>query len=72
MRARAAFEELPNRYLGAPDDLDATIQVRLGDVGRTWEIRLRGERCDVHPSPAREPDVVIGTDASTWLALDTN
>ena len=69
LRARAAFEELPNRYLGAPDDLDATFQVRLGDVGRTWEIRLRGERCDVHPSPAREPDVVIGTDASTWLAL---
>jgi pimeloyl-ACP methyl ester carboxylesterase len=32
-------------------------------------VRLRGDRCEVHPSPAREPDVVIGTDASTWLAL---
>ena len=69
LRARAAFSELPNRYLGAPDDLDATFQIRLGDVGRTWEVRLRGERCDVHPSPTREPDVVIGTDAATWLAL---
>ena len=23
----------------------------------------------MRPSPAREPDVVIGTDAATWLAL---
>ena len=54
---------------GAPADFDATFQIRLGDVGRTWEVRLRGSRCEVRPSPTREPDVVIGTDAATWLAL---
>ena len=68
-RVREAFAELPNRYLGAPADLDATFQIRLGDVGRTWEVRLRGSRCEVRPSPTREPDVVIGTDGATWLAL---
>ena len=67
--APEAFRELPDRYLGAAAGFDATFQIRLGDVGRTWEVRLRGERCEVRPSPTREPDVVIGTDASTWLAL---
>ncbi len=64
-----AFSELPDRYLGAPDAFDATFQIRLGDVGRTWEVRTVGARCEVRPSPTRKPDVVIGTDASTWLAL---
>jgi pimeloyl-ACP methyl ester carboxylesterase len=68
-RAEEAFRSLPGRYLGAPAHFDATFQVRLGDVGRTWEVRARGVRCEVHPSPTRQPDVVIGTDASTWLAL---
>jgi pimeloyl-ACP methyl ester carboxylesterase len=68
-RAQQAFGELSDRFLGAPDGFDATFQVRLGDVGRTWEVRLRDERCEVRPSPTREPDVVIGTDAGTWLAL---
>ncbi len=68
-RVKQAFSELPGRYLGAPADFDATFQIRLGDVGRTWEVRARGARCEVRPSPVREPDVVIGTDASTWLAL---
>ncbi len=68
-RAVNAFTELPARYLGAPPGFDATFQIRLGDVGRTWEVRTRGELCEVSPSPAREPDIVIGTDASTWLAL---
>ena len=68
-RAQRAFTELPGRYIGAPSDFDATFQIRLGDVGRTWEVRTRGDRCEVHPSPRREPDVVIGTDGSTWLAL---
>jgi pimeloyl-ACP methyl ester carboxylesterase len=68
-RAGAAFATLPDRYLGADPDFDATFQIRLGDVGRTWEVRARGERCEVRPSPIREPDVVIGTDAGTWLAL---
>ena len=69
IRVTEAFRELPNRFLGAAADFDATFQIRLGDVGRTWEVRLRGSRCEVRPSPIREPDVVIGTDASTWLAL---
>jgi pimeloyl-ACP methyl ester carboxylesterase/putative sterol carrier protein len=68
-RVRIAFAELPDRYLGADPGFDATFQVRLGDVGRTWEVHAKGARCTVRPSPIREPDVVIGTDASTWLAL---
>lgn len=68
-RVLVAFAELPDRYLGAPPDFDATFQIRLGDVGRTWEVHARGDRCDVRPSARRDPDVVIGTDASTWLAL---
>ncbi|MGH2953609.1 MAG: alpha/beta fold hydrolase [Solirubrobacterales bacterium] len=68
-RAEEAFRSLPGRYLGAAREFDATFQIRLGDVGRTWEVRTRGGRCEVRPSPTREPDVIIGTDASTWLAL---
>lgn len=68
-RVHEAFSELPGRYLGAPDDFDATFEIRLGDVGRTWQVRLHGSHCDVRPSATREPDVVIGTDASAWLSL---
>ena len=68
-RVREAFASLPGRYLGSEPAFDATFQVRLGDVGRTWEVRTRGERCEVRPSPVRDPDVVIGTDSATWLAL---
>src|SRR5919201_4972094 len=68
-RVEAAFASLPSRYLGAERGFDATYEIRLGDVGRTWEVRTRGERCEVRPSPVRQPDVVIGTDARTWLAL---
>ena len=66
-RVRVAFAELPGRYLGV--DSEATFQIRLGDIGRTWEVQTRADRCVVRPSPSRDPDVVIGTDASTWLAL---
>jgi len=68
-RARDAFSSLGERYLGAEPGFDATFEIRLGDVGRSWQVRARPERCDVHSSPVREPDVVIGTDAATWLAL---
>jgi pimeloyl-ACP methyl ester carboxylesterase len=68
-RVEEAFRTLPYRYLGADDDFDATFQVRLGDVGRTWQVRARGERCEVRPSANREPDVMIGSDAATWIAL---
>lgn len=68
-RVTAAFVSMPERYLGADDDFDATVHVRLGDVGRSWEICLSPRRCSVRTSPRRDADVVIGTDASTWLAL---
>ncbi len=68
-RVEEAFRTLPSRYLGAGPGFDATYQVRLGDVGRTWQVRARDERCEVRPSPTREPDVVIGSDAATWIAL---
>jgi pimeloyl-ACP methyl ester carboxylesterase/putative sterol carrier protein len=68
-RVKEAFAELPERYLGLPEDLEATFQIRLGDVGRTWEVIARPDCCEVRPSPTRKPDVVIGSDAATWLAL---
>jgi pimeloyl-ACP methyl ester carboxylesterase len=68
-RVEEAFRGLPSRYLGADPSLDATFEVRLGDVGRTWQVRARAERCEVRPSCMREPDVVIGSDAATWIAL---
>src|SRR5690242_19913493 len=68
-RVAAAFALLPDRYLGADPDFDATFEIRLGDIGRVRGVRLRGERCEVNVSPPADPDVVIGTDASTWLAL---
>lgn len=68
-RVEEAFRSLPSRYQGADPDFDATFQVRLGDVGRTWEVRAHGERCHVRPSPTRDPDVVIGSDAATWMGL---
>ncbi len=68
-RVVAAFSSLPERYLGAADGLDATVQVRLGDLGRIWEVRMTPRRCAVRASPRDEPDAIIGTDASTWLAL---
>ena len=68
-RVEEAFASLPSRYLGAEEDYHATVQVRLGDIGRTWEVELHPDRCKVRTSPSRRPDVVIGTDGSTWLAL---
>jgi pimeloyl-ACP methyl ester carboxylesterase len=68
-RVEQAFRTLPSRYQGDDPNFDATYQVRLGDVGRTWEVRARGERCIVRPSPTRDPDVVIGSDAATWIGL---
>ena len=68
-RVAAAFASLPARYLGADADFEASFAIRLGDIGRSWGVRLRGERCEVHTSPPPDPDVVIGTDAATWLAL---
>jgi pimeloyl-ACP methyl ester carboxylesterase len=66
----AGFRSLPERYLGAEPGFDATWRIVLGDVGHTWEVR-----CTTHGARARRgatgrsPDVVIGTDADTWIAL---
>ena len=68
-RVQEAFATLPDRYLGAEEGRDATVQIRLCDIGRTWEVELHPDRCKVRTSPSRKPDVVIGTDAGTWLAL---
>ena len=43
-RVEEAFATLPERYLGAEEDYRATVQVRLADVGRSWEVEL-------HPRP---------------------
>src|SRR5262249_55456484 len=44
--------------------------IRLGDIGRTWEVRLTAHGARVRAGVThRRPDVVIGTDAATWLRL---
>src|SRR6188472_1393563 len=69
-RVEDAFRTLPERYLGAPAGFDATYHVRLGDVGHTWEVRCTSRVARVRRGVTRRaPDVVIGTDAATWLAL---
>lgn len=65
-----AFCSLPGRYLGASPGFDATYQVRVADLGHTWEVRLDAHAARVRKGAARRrPDVVIGTDSATWLAL---
>jgi pimeloyl-ACP methyl ester carboxylesterase len=68
-RVEEAFASLPGRYLGAEDGFEATYRIILGDIGRTWEVQAKRDRCTVRTSPSRDADVAIGTDASTWLAL---
>jgi pimeloyl-ACP methyl ester carboxylesterase len=66
----AGFRSLADRYVGAGPGFDATWRIVLGDVGHTWEVR-----CTEHGARARRgatgrtPDVVIGTDAATWIKL---
>src|SRR5215213_11174363 len=65
-----AFRSLPERYLGAHRDFDATYHLRLGDIGNTWEVRCTSHGARIRSGvTGRRPDVVIGTDAPTWLAL---
>src|ERR1044072_4429035 len=69
-RAVEAFRSLPQRYLGAPPGFDATYCIRLADIGRSWEVRCTAHGARVRAGASRrEPDVVIGTDAETWLQL---
>ncbi|HMJ34024.1 MAG TPA: alpha/beta fold hydrolase [Baekduia sp.] len=69
-RVEAAFRTLPDRYLGAPAGFDVTYHVRLGDVGHTFEVRCTEHAARVRKGISGRPaDVVIGTDAETWLRL---
>jgi pimeloyl-ACP methyl ester carboxylesterase len=69
-RVAEAFRSLPGRYLGAAPGFDATYCIRLGDIGRSWEVRCTAHGARVRAGATRrEPDVVIGTDARTWLEL---
>src|SRR3954451_5502242 len=69
-RVVEAFRSLPKRYLGAPPGFDATYCIRIGDIGRSWEVRCTAHGARVRAgATTREPDVVIGTDAQTWLDL---
>jgi pimeloyl-ACP methyl ester carboxylesterase len=65
-----AFRSLPDRYLGANPGFDATFHVKLGDLGRSWEVRCTSHGARVRQGASRRrPDVTISTDAGTWLAL---
>jgi pimeloyl-ACP methyl ester carboxylesterase len=64
-----AFASLPERYLGADPGFSASYRIELDDLGLSWAVELDETGCEVTASPRREPDVVIGTDAATWLEL---
>lgn len=65
-----AFHTLPARYLGAEPGFDATYQVKLCDLGRTWEVRCTSHGAIVRKGATRdEPDVILSCSAETWLAL---
>lgn len=64
-----AFASLPQRYLGAPADFRASYRIELEDLGTGWGVELNGPTCEVLSVPSPDPDVIIGTDAATWLQL---
>jgi pimeloyl-ACP methyl ester carboxylesterase len=69
-RVEEAFRTLPERYLGAPAGFDVTYHVRLGDIGHTFEVRCTQHTARVRKGVSKRPaDVVIGTDAPTWIKL---
>src|SRR5690348_4169119 len=64
------FRSLAERYLGAEPGTDTTYHVKLGDIGHTWEVRCTEHGARVRKGvTSRRADVVIGTDAHTWLRL---
>jgi pimeloyl-ACP methyl ester carboxylesterase len=66
----AAFRSLPDRYLGADPDFDATYHIRLGDLGHIWEVRCTSHAARVRKGGTRrQPDVTISTDSDTWMRL---
>jgi pimeloyl-ACP methyl ester carboxylesterase len=64
-----AFASLHERYLGADPGFHASYRIELDDLGLSWAVELDEKRCEVTVSPKSDPDVVIGTDAATWLEL---
>src|SRR3954451_6946214 len=64
-----AFATLPQRYLGADPGFSASYRIELDDLGLSWAVDLDEDGCEVTASPEKDPDVVIGTDAATWLEL---
>jgi pimeloyl-ACP methyl ester carboxylesterase len=64
-----AFASLHERYLGADPGFRASYRIELDDLGMSWAVELDENGCEVTVSPKRDPDVVIGTDAATWLEL---
>jgi pimeloyl-ACP methyl ester carboxylesterase len=65
-----AFRSLPDRYLGAEPEFDATYHVRLCDLGHIWEIRCTPDAARVCKGATRRaPDVTISTDSETWMQL---
>jgi pimeloyl-ACP methyl ester carboxylesterase len=64
-----AFASLPERYLGADPGFRASYRIELDDLGLSWAVELDELGCQVTVSPRSDPDVVIGTDAATWLEL---
>src|SRR4051812_40108335 len=64
-----AFASLPERYLGADPGFHASYRIELDDLGLSWAVEMNELACEVSESPKSDPDVVIGTDAVTWLEL---
>lgn len=68
-RVEDAFASLPERYLGADPGFSASYRIELEDLGMSWGVEMDEDGARVLSSPAPDADVVIGTDAATWLAL---
>jgi pimeloyl-ACP methyl ester carboxylesterase len=65
-----AFRSLPERYLGADPGFDVTYQIRLCDLGHTWEVRCTSRAARVRKGATRrDPDVTISTTADVWMKL---
>jgi pimeloyl-ACP methyl ester carboxylesterase len=66
----SGFRSLSERYLGADPGFEATYQIRLSDIGHTWEVRCTSHGARVCKGTSRrEPDVTLTTDSVTWLRL---
>jgi pimeloyl-ACP methyl ester carboxylesterase len=68
-RVEEAFASLSQRYLGADPGFEASYRIELDDLGMSWAVELDETSCEVGVSPRSDADVVIGTDAATWLEL---